>query len=77
MSDDGTGVNLFIPSLMIGQTDAQKIRNTISDLKVEGRDYHVQVKLVFEIRHATNHVDLDMWMSSEVPVAQQFLTDFA
>jgi hypothetical protein len=74
MSDDGTGGNLFIPSLLISYTDTAILKQSLLDPDLSDL---LQMKITFEMRHTSNHVNLDLWMSSEIPIIRRFLNDFS
>jgi hypothetical protein len=74
MSDDGTGGNLMIPSLLISARDANIMKGALTDSKTK---YQLQVKITFEMKHPTNEVSLDIWMSSDLPVIRDFMFEFA
>ena len=69
MSDDGTGDNLFIPSIIITKEDANVIKRYIEDPKTRR---HTAMTIHFDM-HRENKVDYTIWMSSEEEVVRTLL----
>lgn len=71
MSDDGTGDNLFIPSILISKEDADHIKRYINNRETFR---HVAMTIHFDMQRS-NKVDYTMWMSSEEEEVRALLND--
>jgi len=71
MSDDGYGADIKIPSLLVSNTDGQKLIDAVK----ENPYSEVLIELEWDIP-STSIVVVDMWMSSDSLIANSFLKEF-
>ena len=75
MSDDGTGAGLRIPSLLISKKDGEKLINWLKNATDEELS-QVMVLADFKMKAPDNRVEYDIWYSSSIDLALDFIQDF-
>ncbi|CAG9311672.1 unnamed protein product [Blepharisma stoltei] len=71
MIDSGTGGNIYIPTLLISESDGNLLK-----LYLEEKKEAVSLMLSFEVPYRDGHINYDIWMSSENVKIQNFLHQF-
>lgn len=72
MSDDGTGAGLRIPSLLVSKKDGQKLINWLKNA-TEEELAQVMVLADFKMKAPDNRVEYDIWYSSSIDLALDFI----
>lgn len=75
MSDDGTGAGLRIPSLLVSKKDGQKLIDWLKNATTEELE-QVMVLADFKMKAPDNRVEYDIWYSSSIDLALDFIQDF-
>ncbi|CAG9316295.1 unnamed protein product [Blepharisma stoltei] len=76
--DDGTGANIYIPSLLISKEDGEIIKRKIVENHGKNSNAnYVSITISFEVLNPDDLVEYEIWMSSENDVVRSFLHDFA
>lgn len=78
MVDDGTGLDVAIPTVMIGRADGEKIKKAIVDTENANKDAknkkeYVVLLVNFEMENPDDRVEYDFWYTSGDTVALQFI----
>jgi len=75
MSDDGSGAGIRIPSMLISKADGDKL---LDFLKTATDDLLNQVNVIvdFNMNRPDNRVEYDIWYSSSIDSALDFIQDF-
>lgn len=71
MADDGSGGNIHIPSVIIGKTDAGKLKDAVA-----APDAEVILQMSF-ILPTSDTVHYELWTLAYLPGDQDFKRDFA
>jgi len=82
MADDGTGSDIYVPSVLISMDDGAKLRKAVEDAQHDKdpqkqKENAVFVALSFQIPNPDNRVEIDFWTSSWDPNGVNFKQRFA
>jgi len=72
MSDDGTGAGIRIPSVLISKPDGEKLVKWMKESTAEEKA-QVMALISFEMKAPDNRVEYDIWYSSSVDIALDFI----
>ena len=75
MSDDGTGGNLYIPSVLISKEDGELLKSYLTNTHRDKK--HVAMQISFDISQLSDHVEFTMWVSSEQSKVREFTHEMA
>lgn len=65
MVDDGTGLGISIPSLIISKQDGANLIDFYTNSeKVSDEGPHISMNMKFEMKHPDNRVEYDIWLTS-------------
>ena len=78
MVDDGTGINVAIPTVIIGKEDGDAIKQAIisteaSNKKTQSKKEYVVLLVDFEMENPDDRVEYDMWYTSGDIKALEFI----
>jgi hypothetical protein len=78
MVDDGTGLDVAIPTVMINRVDGEKIKKAILDTEAANKDAtkkkeYVVLLVNFEMENPDDRVEYDVWYTSGDSSALNFL----
>mmetsp|Transcript_18706 Transcript_18706/g.28670 ORF Transcript_18706/g.28670 Transcript_18706/m.28670 type:complete len:263 (-) Transcript_18706:386-1174(-) len=76
MSDDGYGIGIEIPSMLITQDDGEKLKDWLSQADDEELS-QIAIMAQFDISRPDNRVEYDIWLSSSNDKGLDFVQDFA
>jgi len=75
MSDDGTGTGIRIPSMLIGRSDGEILKNFLKNASPEDASM-ASLIAEFIMEKPDNRVEYDIWFSSSDDRALDFIRDF-
>ena len=76
MSDDGTGLGLRIPSVLISKKDGDILKEfLLQKIDGDGKESPVQATAYFEMNNPDNEVDVKVWYTSNDPRSLLFVRD--
>lgn len=70
MADDGTGRNIGIPSVLISRSEGLRLENSIQ------LNTKIMVEMSWSMPHPDNHVEWELWTSSDDRNAASFVSEF-
>jgi hypothetical protein len=73
MADDGSGTSVSIPSVFISKADGDKLKEALDPVHHNGK---VMVKLTWDIPSPDNHVEWELWTSSNDDNSIEFKHQF-
>lgn len=70
MADDGSGLDVSIPSFLLFKQDADRLKEVLIS------NTPIQIEMRFSVPAPDNRVEYDLWSTPRNPVSQEFITDF-
>jgi len=70
MADDGTGRNIGVPSVLISKSEGAKLEAAVNSGK------QIMVEMSWDMPHPDNHVEWELWTSSDDMRAASFVSNF-